>query len=289
MQSQIGRGIALVLVANLLFAVVDTSIKGLIGVGLVAVQLAFMRYASHFVLTMIESGWRVRAPAMTHRTRLLVVARSFCLVSATLVNFIAIGHLPLSVTSAILFFSPILVCVFARPILGEIITPRQWLGVVIGFAGVFVIVWPVDAQINWYAVLMLYPASAMAMYLILTRKLSGRVPPGVLQFYTGALGTFTLLPFAYVAWVPPPSIWAWVLLLAVGAFAWAGHEALTRAHTFAGASTLAPVGYSFVVYLSLSGWIFFAETPTLNTIIGALIIFGAGAILWRRGDGTMKG
>ena len=74
----------------------------------------------------------------------------------------------------------------------------------------------------------------------------------------------------------------WMLLFAIGAFAWAGHEALTRAHAFAPASTLAPFGYVLVVYLSLAGWLVFGEAPSTNVVAGALLIFASGFALWRR-------
>jgi len=241
-----------------------------------------MRYATHFALTLLEQGWRFKSRTpLSWRLRGIVLFRAFCLVSATMANFIAIGHLPLSVTSAILFLAPVFVCLFARPMLGEVITPRHWGGLAIGFLGVLLILWPVGKPINWYAVLMIYPASAMALYQVLTRKLSGVVAPDVLQLYTGALGTVALLPAAMLIWVSPDTVLSWVLLCAIGAFAWAGHEALTRAHAHAAASTLAPMGYSFVIYLSLAGWIFFGEVPTLNVAIGALIIFAAAMFAWR--------
>lgn len=270
------------LLANLLFSFVDSSTKWLIGSGLVVVQLAFMRYAVHFALTLVERGWRLRPAPMTGRLRLLVLLRAFCLVSATVVNFTAIGQLPLSVTSAILFFAPVFVCLFAQPILGEVITRRHWVGVALGFVGVLLIVWPFGAAINWYAVLMIYPAAAMAMYQVLTRLLSDQVTPGVLQFYTGALGTLALFPFAIVVWEAPDSGLGWVLLCAIGAFAWAGHEALTRAHAFAPASTLAPFGYSFVIYLTIAGWLLFSEVPEIRVVLGAVLIFAAGFMFWRR-------
>jgi len=279
----VGRGIMLMLLANLLFAFVDTSTKWLISTGLVAVQLAFVRYATHFGLTLVEQGWRIRSRStLSWRLRGIVSFRAFCLVSATIANFTAIGHLPLSVTSAILFLSPVFVCLFARPMLGEVITVQHWVALAIGFTGVLVILWPFGKPINWYAVLMIYPAAAMALYQVLTRKLSGVVTPAALQLYTGGLGTLALLPAMAFVWVSPTTGLAWTLLLAIGAFAWAGHEALTRAHAYAGASTLAPIGYSFVIYLSVAGWIVFGEVPTLNVAIGALLIFGAGMFAWRR-------
>ena len=270
------------LLANLLFAFVDTSTKWLLATGLVVIQLAFMRYAVHFGFTLVLRGLSKAPPALAAKTHGLVLFRAFLLVSATVVNFTALGHLPLSITSAILFFSPVFVCLFAQPMLGERITPHQWGGVVTGFVGVLLIVWPFDATINWYAVLMLYPAAALAMYQVMTRMLAGVVEANVLQLYTGGLGTIVLLPFALLAWQAPASPMAWTLLFAIGAFAWAGHEALTRAHAYAAASTLAPFGYSFVIYLSLAGWYFFSEIPAMNVVLGTAFIFGAGALLWWR-------
>ena len=279
---RLGRAILLVLGANLLFSVVDTSTKWLLGAGLVVFQLAFMRYAVHFAITCAERLIRGKPKARLPRsTRWLVVLRSFCLVSATLVNFVALGQLPLSVTAALLYTSPLFVCAFANLILGEIIRPAHIVSIMLGLSGALIILWPVGEPINWYAVLMLYPAMGMAMYQVLSRKLSGVVTPGVLQFYTGALGTAVLLPFALVFWQTPDTGLSWSLLVAIGAFAWAGHEALTRAHAHAPASALAPFGYSFVLYLTLAGIIVFSDRPEISTLIGsALIIFG-GLFIWR--------
>ncbi len=282
--AQIGRGIALVLMANLLFSFVDTSIKWLIGAGLVAAQLAFMRYAVHFAITGAEQLLLGKRTArLPNATIGLVLLRSFCLVSATLANFVALGHLSLSVTSALLYLSPIFICIFARLVLGEEINKVHLISIALGLVGVLVILWPFGEPINWYAVLMLYPAMGMALYQVLSRKLTGLVTPGVLQFYTGAMGTIALAPMAAIAWVAPPSPLAWALLIAIGAFAWAGHEALTRAHAFAPASTLAPFGYSFVVYLTITGIIVFSDVPTISVLFGAALIIAGGLITWKHG------
>lgn len=279
---QIERAIALVLLAHLLFALVDTSTKWLLGAGLAVLQLAFLRYAVHFAITLVESGLRKPAwPRMSVRLWALICLRSLCLMTATMANFLALGQLPLVVTSAILFLSPVLVCLFARPLLGERLTPARLVAVGLGFSGVLVILNPFDATVNWYAVLMLYPASAMALYMVLTRMLSGQTSPLVMQFSTGAIGTVGLLPFGLAAWVTPETGLAWGLALALGLFAWAGHEVLTRAHAFAEASLLAPYGYSFVIYLALTGWLVFGDVPTPQTVLGAGLVIFAGLIVHR--------
>ena len=278
----LGRGILLVLLANLLFSFVDTSTKWLLGAGLVVFQLAFMRYAVHFAITAAERQFR-RKPAarLPAKTVSLVLLRSFCLVSSTLANFVALGHLSLSITSAMLYMSPLFICIFARLVLREEIRPAHLISIGMGMAGALIILWPFGEPINWYAVLMLYPAMGMALYQVLSRKLAGSVTTGVLQFYTGAMGTLALAPFALLYWTPPTSSVAWGLLIAIGAFAWAGHEALTRAHAHAPASSLAPFGYSFVVYLTLAGALFFAEVPSPTVLIGAALIVAGGLFTWR--------
>ncbi|MEM6381950.1 MAG: DMT family transporter [Pseudomonadota bacterium] len=278
----VGRAILLVLLANLLFAFVDTSTKWLIGAGLAVLPLAFMRYAVHFGLTIADRTIRAR-PAYRLRRGVtwLVLFRSICIVSATLANFVALGHLSLSVTASILYLSPVFICLFARPMLGEIVTAKHWSAILLGLIGALVILWPVGEPINWYAVLMLYPAIALALYQVLTRQLAHEVRPSTLQFYTGAVGTVVLLPFALVSWTTPVSPLDWTLFLAIGAFAWAGHEALIRAHSYTEASTLAPFGYIFINYLTGAEILVFGELPELRVFAGAALIFAGGMLAWR--------
>lgn len=270
------------LLANLLFSFVDASTKWLLASGLVALQLAFMRYFVHFAITVVDSRRAVnRGRKLTWRTQGLVLLRALCLVSSTGANFIALGHLPLAVSSAILFLSPVIVCLFSAVVLREEVRRAHWWAIAIGFAGVLVMIRPFDGTVNWYAVLMLWPATGMAVYALLTRRLVKEVPPGMMQLYTGALGSAALLPFAMVAWHWPTGALNWALFFGIGAFAWAGHEALTRAHAYATANTLMPFGYSFVIYLSIAGWLIFGDVPDLMTLVGSLAIMASGLTIWK--------
>ena len=278
--SRLGHAIALMLLANLLFSFVDTSTKWLSGTGVAVLQLAFMRYAVHLAITGVDMG-RVPRVELPWRLHGLVALRSFWLISATVVNFYALGQLPLSVTAAILYLAPVITCLLGWALLGERIGLGHIGAIIFGFAGVLIIVRPFGEEVNLYALLMLYPATAMSLYAVMTRHLSGQVRTGMMQFYTGVLGTLVLAPVGFIYWQNPDSILGWVLLFSIGAFAWAGHEALTRAHAYAEASTLMPFGYSFVIYLSLAGWLVFGNVPDAATIIGATVICAAGLIIWR--------
>jgi drug/metabolite transporter (DMT)-like permease len=269
------------LVANLLFSFVDTSTKWLLGAGLAAFQLAFARYFVHFLITAVDTRRAGhRHEVLTGRQTVLVGLRAFCLVSATVANFFALGHLSLAVTSSLLFLSPVLVCLFSGVVLQERVTTAQWMFICIGFGGVLLVVQPFGVGINWYALLMLYPAAGMAFYSILTRKLAGQVSAARMQLVTGALGSVVLALPAIWVWQMPEGFVGWTLFLLIGAFAWAGHEAMTRAHFQADASLLMPFGYSFVIYLSVASWLVFNDVPDGLTLAGCLTVVLSGLGLW---------
>ncbi len=282
-QDRAKLGIAMMLAAYLLFALIDTSVKWLVLAGLHAFQLSFMRYAGHFAISLALIGrggmsferFATRRPA-------LVVLRSGLLISSTLFNFIALNYLPLTVTSAIMFSAPIIVSALSMPLLGERVGPVRWMAIVLGFAGILVVMRPFGEAFHWAELLTVYNAFALALYSILTRKLSGQVAPQTMQFYTGALGTVVLLPMAVISWSMPASPRDWALMLALGLWGWGGHELLTRAHGFAPANTLMPFTYSFMIYLTISSYLVFRTVPDQWTMLGAAIIVISGLIIWAR-------
>ena len=112
-----------------------------------------------------------------------------------------------------------------------------------------------------------------------------------MQFYAGAVGTLALLPFTLVIWENPATPSGWVLMLALGLWGWAGHELFSRAHRFAESSVLMPFTYSFLVYLTVLGFLVFGDLPDGPTVLGATIIVASGLIVWwreRRSDVSLR-
>ena len=276
-------GILMMLVTYFLFSLVDTSVKWLLYAGLGSFQLAFMRYASHFVISLSTIAWggvslsRFATPHLG-----LVLFRGFLLVSATALNFIVLRYLSLTMVSAIMFSAPIIVCLLSWPLLGERVGPWRWFAIILGFSGVLLVIRPLGESFHWAALLTCYNAVALALYSIITRRLSGLVAAETMQFYMGALGTFSLLPLAFSDWATPSSLFEWVLMCVLGVWAWAGHGLLTRAHGLAPANTLMPYTYSFMIFLTIESYIVFAEFPDRWTLIGASIIVISGLIIWKR-------
>ena len=278
-----GLGIALMLIAWAFFASVDTSAKWLALLGFSGLQLAFMRYAVSFGLS-LAVGARKGAFFEWPNTRvmLLVLLRGAALVAGTVFNFIALAHLPLSVTSSILNSAPLILTALAVPVLGERVGTLRWAAVILGFIGVLIVIRPWGPAFHWATLLMIGSALALALFALLTRMLSGQIATQTMQLYMGAIGTAVLIIPAALFWQTPTSATEWGLLLALGCFAWVGHEIYGRAHAFAEASVLVPFNYVFILYLTIAGYLVFDHVPDAPVLLGAVIIIGSGLVVWWR-------
>lgn len=275
--------VGLMLVAYALFSVVDTSTKWLLGAGYVAVQLAFMRYAVQFMITSARFATIGTGPLRRARPLFpILILRAMMLIIATVVNFFALNYLSLAVASAIMFTAPIIVCALSWPVLGERVGPFRVVAIAVGFLGVLAVIRPFSVEWNWAAALMLIPATGLALYSIITRKLAGDVDAQTMQFVLGLTGTVVILPFALLNWTWPTAPLELVLMCALGACAWLGHEFLIRAHRDAEANLLMPYTYSYLIYMTFAGFLVFGDVPDVWTLFGALLICGAGLAIWWR-------
>lgn len=276
-------GIVMMLGAWLFFSVVDTGAKWLAVAGIPAFQLAFMRYAGHFIISIgiiAKGGFTADRFKTDHAGQ--VISRSLLLISATLSNFYALQFLPLTVVSAIIFSSPVIVCFLSVTLLRETVGPWRWGAILLGFIGVLIVVRPFGTAFHPAMLLIIYNATALAFYSIMTRKLAGIVAVDTMQFYMGLIGTFVLLPFALWSWVPPDTMFGLLVLMSLGVLGWGGHQLLTNAHRFGTANQLMPFTYSFLIYVAIWGYLLFGTVPDIWTIMGALVIMGAGLIIWKR-------
>lgn len=279
--------ILLVLVANLGFTITDASSKWLVLAGFAAVQLAFMRYVTHFIIVVgqegLASGFR-RNPFACERWG-LVALRGVILAVSTSVNFVALKFLPLTITSTIMFSAPLIVALLSWPILGERVGPVRWFAIFMGFTGVVIAVRPFGEEIHWAVLLSILAAIMLAVYSILTRILAGEVKTSTMQFYTGVTGVALYGPLLLVmgAWSEPGNAFNWALLFSLGVFAWGGHQMLTIAHKLAPANLLMPFSYSYIIFMTIASMLVFDQNPDLFTIAGAVIVVIASLIIWRTG------
>ena len=276
-------GIILMVIAYLIFSFIDVSAKWLAIAGLPAMQLAFMRYVGHMA---ISTGLLVRDGDLgsLFRTKYLLVVmfRGSLLMGSTILNFIAVQYLPLTLTSTILFSAPIIICLLSWPLLGEKVGYWRWSAIMLGFIGILVTIRPFDSDFHYAAFYSLGGAFCFALYSILTRRLAGEISVDVMQFHSGFVGTVVLLPFAILSWQSPDTMMDWAIMIMLGVFGRMGHQLLTHAHSFAAANVLTPFGYSFILFLTTWSYLVFDHLPDIWTVIGASIIITSGLIIWFR-------
>ena len=279
-------GIGLMLLAYFTFSMVDSSVKWLVTLGIPSMQLAFMRYAGQFSISCAAILCQSEKIVRPSRTEIwLIFVRAGLLITATVFNFYALRFLSLTVSSSILFASPLIVAALSGPLLGEPVGLWRRMAIVLGFAGVLTIIRPFGESFHWTSLLLVYNAFAFALFSLITRRLSGSIAGETMQFILGGLGTVTLLPFAVYYWENPDNLRDWLLLFGIGCWAWLGHGLFIRAHVFAPAGTLMPYTYSLILYMTALGVFVFGDLPDLFTILGALIIVASGLLIWWRETG----
>jgi drug/metabolite transporter (DMT)-like permease len=275
-------GIGVLLLSQLVLLFLDTSAKWMATQGIPAGEVVFIRYAVHVALILVLV-WPLRGRALFHTANFKLEAlRGICLLLTTGGNFLAMRYLPLTVTGALIFTSPLMVCALSGPLLGETIGWRRWLAILAGFIGILIIVRPGSEAFQPASLLALGAAFFVALFSIITRKLAGVDTAMTQQVYAGGIALVLVLPFAFTDWVWPSNTVTWLAFFGAGTVGMLGHVLISVAHRFAPPSTLAPFNYLTLLYLALVSWLIFNQPPDAWFYPGAGIIILSGLYIWLR-------
>lgn len=272
------RGILLMMAAGLCFSALDTCAKLLV-VDFAAMQVVFVRYLGHLVLTVASVGPRNVSRVWRTQRPVLLILRGLTLFGSTLLNFLALRYLALSETVSIMFASPFMVAILAGPMLGEWVGPRRWTAIMVGFAGVLVVAQPGTAGFQWAALLSLSATICYAFYAIITRILATTDSNTVQQFYGALIGVLAFLPAMPFYWMWPQDLLTVAIMAATGIFGFIGHGFLITAHRYAPAAVLSPFVYIQIVWMTVFGFLVFGQLPTTANIVGAGIVVASGLYL----------
>jgi drug/metabolite transporter (DMT)-like permease len=279
----IPRGIVMVLLSILFFVSLDTTAK-LMTETHPPFQIAWGRYLfSVMLLPMLIRPREFRVAFRSNRPGLQLI-RSILLVSTTCTFFTAIKYIPLGDAIAIGFASPLFATALAIPFLGEKVGMRRWTAILIGFAGVLIVLRPGFEARHWAYFLPLAVAMMMATYNVLTRLVNRFDSAQTSIAFNNATGA--LIMTAVILLLPGQwtglSVGNWATLAALGAFGMTGHFCLILAYRYAPVSTLAPFTYSQMILAVIIGLVIFGDVPDLPTLFGAAVIAGSGIYVFRR-------
>jgi len=275
------RGIGFICLAVLLFTVLDTSAK-YASRYVPTLEVAWARYALNLVFAVIAlRPWAFPADYITRRPAAQIIRGLFLLMS-TVFNFMALRYLQLAEAVSITFAAPLLVTVFAGPLLGEWAGWRRWAAVIVGFIGVIIILDPEPGRFRVEALFSVGAAFCYAGYSLTTRLLAATESPGGMLIYATLISTILLTPvLPAVATLPPDWLVAGALVV-TGLMGAIGHWFLILAHRHAPATVLAPFAYTQIIWMIISGYVIFGDWPGPSTFIGAAVVVASGLyVLYR--------
>lgn len=211
-------------------------------------------------------------PQSLHTNRpFLQLARISVALVAMMAGFTAVIKMPLADATAIGFAKSFFVTIFAILILNEVVGIRRWSALVVGFAGVLIMLQPGGSDFTIYGVYALISAAAAGMVMVIIRLLSRTEKPATILLYQAVGVGVALLGPALYFWQTPTAI-EWGLMILIGITGWISQLANIYAYKFGEASLLAPIEYTRLIYATLIGIIVFSEFPDQATVFGALIV-----------------
>ena len=234
-------------------------------------QVICLRQAATLLMVvpyvMMVTGW---AAARVHQWPGQIF-RGLLLVASTGFMVTALSLLPLTTVTAITFLSPIFVVLLSIPLLGERVGARRWAAVLMGFAGVLMIVQPGTVSFEWALLLPVVTALSTGLREVLTRQLSHTETSISILLCTTVivfLAGLATAPFGWKA-VDAESVY---LFLFAGVCNAGAQFLMIEALRMGEASLVAPFRYSAFIWAILFGYLFFAELPGLWVLLGVGLI-----------------
>lgn len=201
-------------------------------------------------------------------------------VASYFLYFLAIRYLNLTDATTLNYIAPFLVPFIWWIWMKEKIDLHLWWSIIVGFIGVALILNPTKRIFEEGFMFGVFAGIASAVAFVALRILNlKREPMTRTLFYYFLVGVALTTPFAWVYWVQPTGL-EWLRVIAVGLATIIAQMLLTVAYRYGTASYLSPLGYSTVIYAAISSWIFFGSSPTIQSVIGTVLIIIGGTLTY---------
>ena len=202
-------------------------------------------------------------------------------------GFFALTQLPLPEVIAIQYATPLLIVVLSAIFYHEQVRLYRWSAVLVGLVGVIIIMWPrltvfsgggdmSGATLGAIVAFISCFFAATAMVLVRRLVQTERSATIVLYFsITSSIFGLCTLPLGWV--MPTPEQFA--MLIAAGIFGGIAQILLTESYRHADMSVVAPFEYASLIHSIGAGYFFFKDIPTIEMLIGGVIVVGSGLFI----------
>jgi len=203
-------------------------------------------------------------------------------------GFFALTQLPLPETITIQYATPLLIVVFSAVFYHEQVRLYRWSAVLVGLVGVVIIIWPrltvfsggIDnmSGATLGAIVALISCFFAATAMVLVRRLVETERSATIVLYfsiTSSIFALFTLPFGWVM----PTAEQFAMLISAGILGGIAQILLTESYRHADMSVVAPFEYASLILSIIAGYIFFRDIPTVEMLVGGLIVVGSGLFI----------
>lgn len=287
MNSSTLQGALLALLSFTVFACGDAFIKlaGLDGVpvtiivilsGAFAGLTTFLYAAGKNNLSKLRpKSWKPHAVLTT-----IFIAQSY-------VSVIAFTNLPMTTVYVGLFASPFILALIGKFFMGEALSPKQVIAIIVGFAGVLIALIPeflaasnqeIGDPMKGYIALPLFMMTYISGMLLL--RVMGRTETPESITLISMLGrAVLLLPVLFFIPSTSLSLEAVAYIAGMGITAGGGFILMSRAYQLAPVAIVSPLHYSQLIVGALLGYLIWADVPSLWIVGGGVIITLSGIMI----------
>lgn len=266
-------GMAWMVASGLVFSVLNTVLR-IVALQMNPAQVQFLRYFCG-LLIMLPLVARVGVRAYRPNGLKAQMWRGLIHTTGMLLWYMALPHLTLADITAIGFTTPIFIMIGAGIVFHERMYWERWASALVGFAGVLIVVGPrMQSTGGYYDLLMLASAPLFAASALITKALTKRDSPDVIILWQCISISLFSLPPALLDWSWPSGV-QWVMFMGIACLGNLAHYCTARGLKAADATAGQTVKFLDLIWMTALGYAVFADVPTVTTLIGGLVIFGA--------------
>ena len=279
--------------ALLLFAIQDSLIKALSQRYPVLEVLTLRSLVVLVMLVAIAFALYGRRVLVGRRHRLLML-RGVLAFFAFTSYYLALKSIPLADAASVYMSAPLFVTLLSGLVLRERVGLHRWIPVVVGFCAVLIILNPGSSLFRIEAAIPLFSALCYATIPVINRHIGLTEHAMTMGIYTTAVffTLVSLLSFA-LQMLPSPAhgsglvdglFQAWLPMTAsdlalccvAGAVFSCALLSITQAYRIARVATVAPFEYSYLLWVTLLGYLMFGDIPGPRTVFGASLVVLCG-------------
>ena len=275
-------GAALVAAAGLMFALAGTGIK-MAGESLPFIDVLLWRNVLSLAILTPWICWHwPRSLRPAHGG--LMALRGVALVAALLCYYYAVSVLPLAEAVLLNFSAPIFVPLLGFLLFRFALDRNALAAVLIGFAGVVLILKPGTDFFQPMALIGLASGVLGGLSAVAIWRMPAHEDPIRIAVYFAGIGILlTLGPVLVLTEPALPPADAWPGLVMLGVFSTAAHILYAKGCLVAPADRVGTLVYTSVVFAALFGWLFWDERLDWLMAGGTVLVVGAGIIAVRAG------